>query len=81
MQSQHKCIHCGSQRVTPPTNVQAAAGFPYLIYKTPGGGFFDQGVRLAWEGCACLDCGYVMTFLVEQSLAEARQLQSFIRWS
>jgi hypothetical protein len=48
------------------------------MYQTPGGGFFSQGVRLAWKGCACLDCGHVMLFLTDRALAEARAQTVFI---
>ncbi len=65
--------------MTPRTDTFADGGHPYLMYKTPGGGLFDQGVRLAWDGSACLDCGHVMLFLKDAGLVEARQLTSFER--
>jgi hypothetical protein len=80
MQGQPRCHHCGGHRITPKTQTAAASGTPYLMYKSPGGGFFDQGVRLMIDGCACLDCGHVMLFLNDHALHTARQQPSFTPW-
>jgi len=80
MQSAPRCLACGGYRLSPRTPVQAATGFPYLIYKSPSGGFFDQGVRLAVHGSACADCGHVMLFLNDRSLEELRAHPPLVPW-
>lgn len=77
---QARCPRCGGAHVTPRTQLHAHVAPAYLWYKSPGGGFFDQGVRLTLEGAACLDCGHVEVFLSNQALEEARALPSFTPW-
>jgi hypothetical protein len=77
--NQPRCLRCGGVRVTPPTRIEAEQR-AYLWYKTPGGGFFQQGARLLLEGSACLDCGHVEVFLSGPALQEARSMPSFTPW-
>ncbi len=74
MQNQPRCLRCGSFRLTPPTKTSSVPTEPpFLIYKSPNGGFLDQGVRLKCVGSACLDCGHVMLSLDPEALERARQ--------
>ncbi|MGH7294371.1 MAG: hypothetical protein ACRELB_05550 [Polyangiaceae bacterium] len=78
-QSGSRCMRCGGSRVTPRTKLDS--GYPpYLIYKGPRPGIFDQGLRLPLEGAACLDCGHVEIFLSSEALQKAREQRSLTPW-
>ena len=81
MQGPPRCLRCGGHRLTTPTSMSSApAEPPYLIYKSPGGGFLDQGVRLRCLGSACLDCGHVTVSLDPESLQRARAAGPISPW-
>jgi hypothetical protein len=80
MDPQSRCLRCGGVRLTAKTRLEGHSGPVYLWYKSPGGGFFDQGARLHVEGSACLDCGYVHVVLSDSALEDARKMPSFTPW-
>lgn len=75
-----RCPVCGGQRITPPTATGISSDATHLRYKTPGGGFLDQGILLVAVGRACLDCGHLLMFLNPESLATARRQTEFVAW-
>jgi hypothetical protein len=75
-----KCPVCGSTQITPFTSSCAGVEWAQLRYRTPGGGILDQGIRLAFGGRACLNCGYVLHFLSAEALERARREPQLPMW-
>jgi hypothetical protein len=75
-----RCPLCTSPRLTPKARVPGERSDVHLRYATPGGGLLSQGVRLTFRGSACLDCGHVLLFLDDESLARARAMTTFPPW-
>jgi hypothetical protein len=68
-----KCAACGSSRLTPPAPGSTTT-YPIKLKSAKKGFFSDDSVMVSMRRLrVCLACGFVMSFVREEELAELRK--------